>query len=329
MDFPITFEESAMENLFCIDLDQPGLEGFRQFISAWVYREERFTLLVDPGPLSTIPHLIGELRRRHIERLDYILLTHIHIDHAGGAGALVREFPEARVICHPDGIRHLVSPEKLWQGSRKVLGKLADIFGEILPIPADRIAFEEKIGKTGVRAFITPGHAPHHCCYLVDDLLFAGEVAGVRCEVPEGIYMRPATPPRFRLEVALDSLDSMIALAPGRMVFAHYGLVNNALEHLRFARRQLPLWTRGVAETASAEPSRREELLSTWLMEHDEIYRNVTQLPPDICARERYFLGNTLRGMIEYVGELSEEKRADLLGDVHASGSHRCLRSGG
>jgi hypothetical protein len=103
--------------------------------------------------------------------------------------------------------------------------------------------------------------------------------------------------------VALDSLDRMIALAPRRMVFAHYGLADAALEHLRIGRRQLLLWVRGVAETASAEPSRREEIFSAWLMEHDEIFRNVTRLPPDIRARERYFLGNTLRGMIEYVDE--------------------------
>ncbi len=301
-----------MENLLCIDLDQPGLTGFRQFISAWLYREEHFTLLVDPGPLSTIPHLISELRRHHIERLDYVLLTHIHIDHAGGTGALLREFPEARVICHPQGIRHLLAPEKLWQGSQKVLGKLAEEYGEILPVPADRIAFEEEIGKTGLRAFLTPGHAPHHCCYLIGDLLFAGEVAGVRCEVPQGITMRPATPPRFHLQVALDSLDRMIALAPRRMVFAHYGLTDAALEHLRIGRRQLLLWVRGAVEIASTEPSQKEERLVAWLMEHDEIFRNHIQLPPDIRARERYFLGNTLRGMIEYVDGLTEEERRKI-----------------
>ncbi|OEU62692.1 MAG: MBL fold metallo-hydrolase [Desulfuromonadales bacterium C00003094] len=304
-----------MENLLCIDLDQPDLEGFRQFISAWLYQDERFTLLVDPGPLSTIPHLISELRRHKIERLDYVLLTHIHIDHAGGTGALLREFPEAKVVCHPEGIRHLVAPEKLWQGSQKVLGKLAEMFGEILPVPAGRIVFEEEIGKTGLRAFLTPGHAPHHCCYLIGDLLFAGEVAGVRREVPQGIYMRPATPPRFLLQVALDSLDSMIALEPRRMVFAHYGLTDAALEHLRIGRCQLLLWVRGVAETASAEPYQREERFSAWLMEHDASYRNITQLPPDIQSRERYFLGNTLRGMIDYVDGLSKEERRKIAGE--------------
>lgn len=301
-----------LDNLVCIDLDQPALEGFRTFISAWLCRGDGFTLLVDPGPLSTIPYLLRELRRLGVERIDYVLLTHIHIDHAGGTGALLREFPETRVICHPEGIRHLIAPEKLWQGSRKVLGGLAEAYGEIMPVPQEKIGFAEKIGETGGRAFLTPGHAQHHCCYLLGDLLFAGEVAGVRSEVPKGIYMRPATPPRFLLEVALDSIDRMIALAPRRMVFAHYGQVDNALEHLQIGRRQLLLWVQGVAATAAMPESRREEVFFSWLLEQDEVYRNITQLPSDIFARERIFLGNTLRGMLEYVQGLSPAELQQL-----------------
>lgn len=301
-----------LANLACIDLDQPSLEGFRKFISSWLCRGNGFTLLVDPGPLSTIPRLCEELRRLGVERLDYVLLTHIHIDHAGGAGALLKEFPEATVICHPDGIRHLVAPDKLWEGSRKVLGPLAEAYGEIVPVPEKQIRFEEEIGTTGVRAFLTPGHAQHHCCYLLDDLLFGGEVAGVRCDVPAGIFMRPATPPRFILQVALDSIDRMAALAPRAMVFAHYGLVETPLDHLRIAREQLLLWVRGVAATAQVEESRREEALVEWLLARDPHYRNQTLLPPDIQARERYFLGNTLRGMMEYVAALSAEERQAL-----------------
>lgn len=302
-----------LDNLTCIDLDQPTMVGFRRFISSWLYRGDGFTIVVDPGPLSTIPCLVDTLRGCGVTRLDYVLLTHIHIDHAGGAGALLKEFPDADVICHPDGIRHMTAPEKLWEGSRKVLGALAETYGEIVPIPAERIRFEETVGSTGIRSFLTPGHAQHHCCYLLDDLLFGGEVAGVRCDVPDGIFMRPATPPRFILEVALDSIDRMIALAPQRMVFAHYGLVDNALDHLHCARRQLLLWVRGVASIADADEPQREEALIAWLMEHDDQYRNVTQLPHDIRARERYFFGNTLRGMSEYVAGLVDEERQKLL----------------
>jgi glyoxylase-like metal-dependent hydrolase (beta-lactamase superfamily II) len=301
-----------LDSLVRIDLDQPALEGFRSFISSWLYQGNGFTLLVDPGPLSTIPLLSAEMRRHGVERLDYVLLTHIHIDHAGGTGALLREFPGAVCICHPEGIRHLVSPEKLWEGSRKVLGPLAEVYGEIVSVPTERIRFEEAIGRTGVRSFLTPGHAQHHCSYLLDDLLFAGEVAGVRCDVPEGIFMRPATPPRFILQVALDSIDRMIDLAPRHMVFAHHGLVETATDHLRIARNQLLLWVRGVAETLPVEQSRREEALISWLLERDPQYRNLAMLPRDIQARERYFLGNTLRGMTEYVEGLDDGERLAL-----------------
>lgn len=289
-------------NPLCIDLDQPGLTGFRQFISSWLYRGNDLNLLVDPGPLSTIPHLIAELRRHGVERLDYILLTHIHIDHAGGTGALLQEFPAAKVICHPDGIRHLVAPAKLWEGSQKVLGpELAAAYGEIVAVPEGSILFEEVIGTTGVRAFLTPGHAQHHCCYLLGDLLFAGEVAGVRSVVPDGILIRPATPPRFILKIALDSVERMLALKPRRMVFAHYGMVDTAVKHLKIARDQLLLWVKGAEAVAAVPEAEREEAFFNWLQEHDKHYRNMAQLPEDIRSRERYFFGNTYRGMAEYV----------------------------
>jgi glyoxylase-like metal-dependent hydrolase (beta-lactamase superfamily II) len=295
-------------NSICIDLDQPGLTGFRQFISSWLYCGENFNLVVDPGPLSTIPNLIVELRRQGVERLDYVLLTHIHIDHAGGTGALLREFPAAKVICHPDGIRHLLDPAKLWEGTQKVLGShLATAYREIVAVPAGNIGFEEEVGATGVRSFLTPGHAPHHCAYLLDDLLFAGEVAGARSIVAEGIYIRPATPPRFILETALDSVERMIALKPRRMVFAHYGMVDNAVVHLKIARDQLLLWVEGAKTVATFAEADREEAFFVWLLAHDHNFGNFVQLPEDIKARERYFFGNTYRGMAEYVaGKMSK-----------------------
>lgn len=307
-------------NLTCIDLDQPTREGFRHFISCWIYRDDTLAFAVDPGPLSTVPHLLAELDRLGVDRLDFILLTHIHIDHAGGTGALLERFPAARVVCHPDGIRHLVDPEQLWQGSRKVLGDLADLFGEIVPVPADRIGPGELLDGSGLTCHLTPGHAPHHVCFQFGDLLVGGEVAGVRADVAEGIYMRPATPPRFILEIAVDSLDRMIALAPRSLIIAHHGLVEPALDYLEIARTQLPLWVRGVIETANVPAEGQEAALFDWLLDHDPWFARFGQLPADIRARERHFFGNTLRGMQDYVNRLPDERRQAFLAGEPAPG---------
>jgi glyoxylase-like metal-dependent hydrolase (beta-lactamase superfamily II) len=289
------------ENLSCIDLDEPRLEGFTKFISAWLYQGDDFTFLVDPGPLATIPHLLDELKARRVEKLDYILLTHIHIDHAGGTGELLKSFPEAQVICHPQGIKHMVAPEKLWQGSLKVLGYMAEVYGEIIPVPAANISFVDTVGNTGISVFLTPGHAQHHLCFLFEDLLFGGEVVGVRSPVKSGIYMRPATPPRFMLDVALDSVERMLELKPEKMVIAHYGLVEPALDYLKIGRDQLKLWVKGVEEVALAGDKESEDKLFEWLLKNDPNYCRIKELDPETYARERYFLGNTMRGMIGYL----------------------------
>ncbi len=302
----------AAQNLFCIDLDQPTLPGFRRFVSSWCWQNQKCRVLIDPGPLSTIPLLLDRLQAAGIDQLDYILLTHIHIDHAGGTGELLKQFPTAQVICHPEGVRHMVAPEKLWQGSLKVLGKTAEAYGEIIPVPPNRIGFAEQLEGTGIRAYLTPGHAQHHCCYLDDKLLFAGELAGVRSEVTQGIYMRPATPPRFLLDIALDSIDRMIALKPEQMIFAHYGQVDDALTHLEIGRQQLRLWVRGAANVRTLQEQKREQAFYHWLLEQDLHFALIEQLPEDLRQREREFIGNSLRGMAEYVANLSEEERQKL-----------------
>ena len=299
-------------NLSCIDLDQPSLEGFSKFISFWLYRDEKITFVVDPGPLSTITRLLEELSHRDVEELDYILLTHIHIDHAGGTGELLQHYPAARVICHPEGINHLINPEKLWHGSQKVLGKLAEAYGEIKPVPADRLSFEDEIGATGIRSFLTPGHAQHHCCYLVADLLFGGEVAGVHYPLANGIYMRPATPPKFILEIALNSLQKMVDLQPRALVIAHYGLVEPATDYLKISQKQLKLWVKGVYQTGYYKGYCSRQDIIDWLLTNDP-YLIPQQLDQDIQQRENYFLDNSLRGMSDFVGKLTDEERSNLI----------------
>jgi glyoxylase-like metal-dependent hydrolase (beta-lactamase superfamily II) len=151
------------DNLHLIDLNGP-LEGFRKFISAWAYKIDGVTLLVDPGPASTIPYLVERLDELGIRTIDYILLTHIHLDHAGGTGQFLRHFPGAKVNCHPKGIPHMVAPQKLWEESKKVLGKVAEACGEMSPVPESSISYRDRIALGGVSIEVieTPGHAAHH-----------------------------------------------------------------------------------------------------------------------------------------------------------------------
>ena len=126
------------------------LEGFYNFIGCWIYYSGNQTILVDPGPRNTIATLVNALRERGIKNIDYILLTHIHIDHAGGVGLLLRYYPEAQVICHPEGIPHMIAPAKLWASSLKMLGPIAEAYGEIEPIPAGNISYTKKIALAGI-----------------------------------------------------------------------------------------------------------------------------------------------------------------------------------
>lgn len=288
-----------------IDLDQK-IEGYRKFLSCWAYLGDGLTFVVDPGPLSTTPHLIETLKQHGIERLDYILLTHIHLDHGGGTHEVLRAFPDARVYCHEIGRKHLAHPEKLWQGSKQVLGNVAEIYGKPESLPEKCLIDEQELINRGIVPISTPGHAPHHVAFQVDDILFAGEAIGTRLDLPSGKpYLRPATPPRFILDEALRSLDALLALTPEpkRTAFAHYGLVPDGFKWCNRAKKQLEIWIESIRELWKESSEDLEHRLYLRLMEIDPYYGQgrFEELPDDIRKRERHFLGNTLDGMLGYI----------------------------
>ncbi len=290
------------DSLFLIDLDQPR-EGFRYFISSWVIREKGGVILIDPGPRSTIPVLKEALRRLGVTKISYILLTHIHIDHAGGAGLIMDDYPGTKVVCHPKGITHVVHPEKLWKASQEVLGSVAELYGNIASISEERVAFHETIElETGpVKVLQTPGHSPHHLSFLKGDCLFAGETIGVTCPVGEGLYLRPATPPVFNLEIQRDSFEKLASLDIATVCFAHYGLRRDPENLFRHARAQIPLWLDIMETRLRRNGEFSEEDVFNDILAQDPCMQSYPLLPDDIKVREEEFIGNSIRGLKGYL----------------------------
>lgn len=308
-----------------IDLDQ-DLPGQRRFISCWLTVAPDLVFIVDPGPPSTADHLIAELERLGVDRLDFILLTHVHLDHAGCTARILARWPSARVICHEKGRRHLVDPARLWAGSQQVLGTKAEVYGEPPAVPAEALAEFGEIRSRGLGVVDTPGHAPHHLAFTHEDGIFLGECAGTFSDLGAGptgeeYYLRPATPPRFVLETALASLERILALDPfpARLFFAHHGeFAGHTRRLIETAAAQLRLWTETVWQQQQAlaglphteqpvDEAALMALLRAALRKVDPHYARVGQLPADIQTRERDFSRQTLRGILAYL----RDTRAD------------------
>jgi len=291
-----------LKDLYIVDLDQP-LEGFYNFLNSWIYRRDRLTLLVDPGPRSTIPVLLNALRDLGVETLDYILLTHIHIDHAGGVGLLIDHFPDTIVICHPKGIKHMIDPTKLWEGSRSFLGKVADVYGEIAAVPKDNISYQNpiKAGSVIINIFETPGHAPSHLCYQIGNLLFLGEAAGISYPLNKGLYLRIATPPPFSYETYRNSLEKAASLDVCHVCFGHYGYRQDVKNVFDTAKNQLDNWLTTVEKHKRLGSDPFVETVYADLLKSDRGLSEYYRLPSDVQSREKIFSVNSIKGMRDYL----------------------------
>lgn len=195
-----------------------------------------------------MPGLLAALDAAGIKpgAVDYIILTHIHLDHAGGTGTFLKSLPNAIVVAHSRARSHLIDPTKLWEASLKTLGGLALKYGQIEPVPAERImvageGMKISLGENlELETYLTPGHATHHLSLLEksSSLLFAGEAAGANINGS----LRPATPVPFKLEEALASLDKLIALKPEKICYGHFGCYSDGLNRLKSYLEKLLLW---------------------------------------------------------------------------------------
>jgi glyoxylase-like metal-dependent hydrolase (beta-lactamase superfamily II) len=219
-------------------------------------------VLVETGSQSSVPVLLDALAALGLGPNDLkgVVVTHIHLDHAGGVGDVARAFPNATVYVHEKGARHLASPEKLVDSAARVYGELLDkLYGRLDPTPAERIHVledgeEVTVGPGRVLTSIdSPGHAKHHLGLHDSEsgILFVGDAVGVR--LPDAGVLRPSTPPPdFDLDQALTSLKKFAARRPAGIALAHYGLVPNTDTVLDEAADTLQRWA-AVAEQAWRE----------------------------------------------------------------------------
>lgn len=228
-------------NVSTLDLN---FRGRAQTIGVYLIRSGDAVALVESGPGSTLPALEKELARHGLTPRDvtHVLLTHIHLDHAGAAGWLSRQ--GAHVYVHPMGEPHMLNPEKLIASATRIYGDQMDtLWGEFLPVEESRLHVvqdgeEIALGGAKVVALHTPGHAEHHCCYLLDDVCFTGDVGGVR--IPGYPYMRaPMPPPELHFEKWRRTLQRLQALKFKRVVPTHFGIYDDAEWHLAELQRNL------------------------------------------------------------------------------------------
>jgi glyoxylase-like metal-dependent hydrolase (beta-lactamase superfamily II) len=281
-----------------IDLDIEQL-GYLKFISSWLYHGPEGNFLIDPGPACTIPTLYKKLDEKGVTKLDWVLLTHIHQDHAGGLAHLMEKFPDAKVVTHEKGADHLTDPKKIWEDSKVILGEVAEIYGEILPVPKDNIMVLDEVPfGSGISVIPTPGHASHHQCFVFKDWFFAGELFGAHIPVDHGLYLRPATPHRFELEEYLNSMDLVEKYLKNTICFAHYGTTNNPSQILQAARKQLQLWVEIIDKTREAQDM---YLIINSLLDNDEVFARFNNLDIYMRAREWNFAVNSISGILKYL----------------------------
>ena len=218
-------------------------------IGAYLVETEDGLALHDCGPTSCLPALHEALAARGVEVRDLscLLLSHIHLDHAGAAGGLVREHPELIVHVSEIGAPHVIDPTRLEASARRLYGDSFDaLWGELTPVPAENVRV---VGDraAGLEVFESPGHAAHHVSYLHDDgTLYAGDAAGVRV-APGRFVFPPTPPPEVDLAAWERTLDATERLAPRRLALTHFGVFDDVERHLKVLRETMRSWAERVA----------------------------------------------------------------------------------
>ncbi|MFN8607391.1 MAG: MBL fold metallo-hydrolase [Vulcanimicrobiota bacterium] len=267
-------------------------QGRPQCVASFLVSTAGRPILVECGPATCRPHLLAGLRQRGLQPQDLqaLLVTHIHLDHAGDAGWWAQQ--GVPVVVHPLGAPHLIDPSKLLASASRIYGEaMARLWGEILPCPADRVIVAElnqplPLQGAEIVAWDSPGHARHHLAYQVGSDLLTGDVAGVRLPAATGCSFLsvPAPPPEFEREVWMATIDRLASLPVERLFLTHFGPQENPGQHWKELRQRVDEVAEFVHRRLGMD---REQLI--------EAYRD-WQRPefPDQISFDRYEQANPL-----------------------------------
>ena len=250
-------------DLFLIDHE---LQGVPRTIASYLLTDGDDLTLIETGPATTMETLLGGVRAAGFdhERITRLIVPHIHLDHAGAAGALLQRLPRARLFVHRVGAPHMANPSRLLASATKIFEEdMERLWGEVLPVPEERMVILDdeariRVGNRILKALHTPGHAPHHLAYcdLENGVIFTGDVAAVRLD--DSAYLRPPTlPPEVDIELWRRSIARLRALRPRRLYLAHFGPINDPEWHFDSVLTRLFFLTGWVEARLAAEPDTR------------------------------------------------------------------------
>jgi len=267
------------DNIFAVDAEyvHPG------YAAIHIIEHHGRGAFVDAGTSNSVPYLLAALQDLGLSRdaVDYVFLTHVHLDHAGGAGSLMRALPNARAFVHPRGVQHMVEPSKLVTGSRAVYGEeqFDRLYGEVLPIEPERIvsvpdSLRCELAGRELELVHTPGHALHH--YAVVDqehaIIFPGDTFGLsyrELDTPAGPFIVPtSSPTQFDPAQLISSIDRLLSFAPEAMYLMHYSRVTGLPRLAQMLKAQIREFVR-IAEVAAQRPDAhgavRAAMFEMWL----------------------------------------------------------------
>jgi glyoxylase-like metal-dependent hydrolase (beta-lactamase superfamily II) len=259
--------------------------GRPRSIAAALLESDGHRAIIDPGPASVLPTLRRQLESRGIDvsDLNAILLTHIHLDHAGATGALIKENPNLEVYVHKAGMLHMADPSKLLASAERLWpGELGHLFGETLPVPFGNLRMLQggetlALGSRKVEVVYTPGHASHLVSYFdsSDGTAFVGDTTGFHIE-GEPFVVPLAPPPDIDLEIWYASLEAIAARHPARLFLTHFGYSTDPAAHIAEYRENMQRWAALAAKILRSTPDERGGLEAFVSAARSEIEEHVT-----------------------------------------------------